>query len=640
MCGILGALHLGRDLDVELIERGRDTLRHRGPDGSGLWRAEIDDSVGEVILAHRRLSILDLTERADQPLLLDKNGAARAANPREVGGAELALLFNGEIYNYVELRSELSALGHGFRSSGDTEVLLRAYAEWGSSCVDRFNGMFAFAIWDRARRTLFCARDRFGEKPFYYVIDGASRTFAFASEAKGLIASGFETADLDPRAVYRYFRFGDQAGSEQTIWRGIRRLPPGHALSVVVKRDTFDVHMRRYWDIDIADQLDPSENAATEEFAQLFADSVRLRLRSDVPIGTSLSGGLDSSSVICEVKRLGAAAGQRAFTARMDDPRLDEGKYVQLLLDATGIPGVDVRPTARRLLDEFDRLYFHQEEPFPSTSLFASYLVHEAARANGVIVLLDGQGADEYLAGYAHYPAVVLADLARRGAWRSWWRERNALRERTGADPVPPRAFLHHLLRRGASGDTALAVDYDLEAGFLRADVLDRFREERPRTIARGPDALKSRLYADLMMGHLQELLRYTDRNAMAVSVEVRLPFLDHRLVEFCMRLPTSHLFRDGTSKRILRRATRGLVPDVILDRTDKVGFATPWTTWWEGSLQTELASRLRDAEEVLSDFVRPNMVAPGSGAALGLMSVAASYTQLRALQTARAAAA
>jgi asparagine synthase (glutamine-hydrolysing) len=255
-------------------------------------------------------------------------------------------------------------------------------------------------------------------------------------------------------------------------------------------------------------------------------------------------------------------------------------------------------------------------------------------------VLLDGQGADEYLAGYAHYPAVVLSDLARRAAWRSWWRERAALRERTGADPVPPRSLLHHLLRRGPESGAVLAVDYDLEAGFLRADVCERFREERPRTIARGADSLKSRLYADLTMGHLQELLRYTDRNAMAVSVEVRLPFLDHRLVEFCMRLPTSHLFRDATSKRVLRRAMRGVVPDPILDRTDKVGFATPWTTWWEGSLQSELSARLRHAEEVLSDFVRPGLVAPGSGAALGLMSLAASHTQLRALETARAAVA
>ena len=640
MCGILGLVSLGGKVDIGLVERGRDILRHRGPDGAGLWRDELVAGGGEVVLAHRRLSILDLSYHGDQPLLLGDDGGARPASPHEVGGARYALLFNGEIYNFVELREELRARGHVFRSTGDTEVLLRCYAEWGAACVDRLNGMFAFAIWDPGQQVLFCARDRFGEKPFYYTLDSGNGVFAFASETKGLVAAGLAAADLDERAVYRYFRFGDQAGAEQTIWRAVRRLLPGHVLTVTVRGDALAVQTRRYWDIDRDDTIEIPETVATERFVELFEDSVRIRLRSDVPIGTSLSGGLDSTSVLAEVKRLGAEAGQRAFTARMDDPALDEGKYVRIVLEETGIPGVDVRPTARRLLDEFDRLYFHQEEPFPSTSLFASYLVHEAARAHNVVVLLDGQGADEYLAGYAHYPAVVLADLARRGALWSWWRERRALRDRTGADPVPPRALLHHALRRGQENGSMLSVDYDLEAGFLRPDVAQSFRREQPRTISRGGDALKTRLYADLMMGHLQELLRYTDRNAMSVSVEVRLPFLDHRLVEFCMRLPTSYLFRDATSKRILRRAMRGVVPNAILDRTDKVGFATPWNAWWAESLQSELMTRLRAAEEELSDIIQPGAVAPGSGAALGIMSLAASRAQLRALATARAVAA
>ena len=640
MCGILGLVSLGGKVDISLVERGRDILRHRGPDGAGLWRDELAAGAGEVVLAHRRLSILDLSYHGDQPLLLGGDGGARPASPHEVGGARYALLFNGEIYNFVELRDELRARGHVFRSTGDTEVLLRCYAEWGTACVDRLNGMFAFALWDPGQQVLFCARDRFGEKPFHYTLDSRNGVFAFASETKGLVAAGLAAADLDERAVYRYFRFGDQAGAEQTIWRAVRRLLPGHVLTVTVRGDALAVQTRRYWDIDRHDTIEIPETVATERFVELFEDSVRIRLRSDVPIGTSLSGGLDSTSVLAEVKRLGAEAGQRAFTARMDDPALDEGKYVRIVLEETGIPGVDVRPTARRLLDEFDRLYFHQEEPFPSTSLFASYLVHEAARAHNVVVLLDGQGADEYLAGYAHYPAVVLADLARRGALRSWWRERRALRDRTGADPVPPRALFHHALRRGQEDGSMLSVDYDLEAGFLRPDIVQSFRREQPRTISRGGDALKTRLYADLMMGHLQELLRYTDRNAMSVSVEVRLPFLDHRLVEFCMRLPTSYLFRDATSKRILRRAMRGVVPDAILDRTDKVGFATPWNAWWGESLQSELMSRLRAAEEELSDIIQPGAVAPGSGAALGIMSLAASRSQLRALATARAVAA
>jgi asparagine synthase (glutamine-hydrolysing) len=255
-------------------------------------------------------------------------------------------------------------------------------------------------------------------------------------------------------------------------------------------------------------------------------------------------------------------------------------------------------------------------------------------------VMLDGQGADEYLAGYAHYPAVVLVELARRASFRRWWRERRFLRDRTGADPVPPRSLLHHLLRAGGPGNGLLLVDQDLDASFLQTDVRSAFRDEEPRTIPSAGNALKTRLYADLMLGHLQELLRYTDRNAMSVSVEVRLPFLDHRLVELCMGLPTSYLFRDGTSKWILRRAMRGVAPNAILDRTDKVGFATPWTSWWSEAFQSELAARLRDAERELGDLVQPGTVPPGSGAALGIMSLAASRTQLRALQAAGAVAA
>jgi asparagine synthase (glutamine-hydrolysing) len=632
MCGILGVYRANRATDLNALEHARDTLSHRGPNGEALWHNASDTS-GAIALAHRRLSILDLSSNADQPLLLDSMGVSRASGTRDSSPVRLALVFNGEIYNFVELRDRLIARGHSFRSTGDTEVLLHAYAEWGEDCVGMLNGMFAFAIWDQARARLFCARDRFGEKPFHYVLDSAGRAFAFASEIKALVAMGYASADLDERATYRYFRFGEQAGVEQTIWRGVRRLPAAHTLTISASESRLSLALRRYWDPEVSDGEGIGEEEASREFHYLFEDSVRIRLRSDVPVGTSLSGGLDSSSVLCQVHRLGASAGQRAFTARMHEPALDEGRFVQRVLASTGVKGEDVWPDAGRLLDSFDRLYYHQEEPFPSTSLFASFLVHERAKQAGVTVMLDGQGADEFLAGYAHYPALVLSDLVSRWRLHQWWRERSALRSRVGVDPVPPRAVLSRLARGRPRVMRELAVDADRgRLEFLRVELEHSYGTEPARTITVRGGVLKSRLYADLMLGHLQELLRYTDRNSMAVSVEVRLPFLDHRLVEFALQLPSDFLYRSGTSKWILRRAMQGIVPDEILQRSDKIGFATPWSAWWSTGHVTALAERLREAELQLNDLVVPGGVGPGTAEALGVMAVASARERMRGL--------
>jgi asparagine synthase (glutamine-hydrolysing) len=627
MCGFVGMV-LRRDrLDSARLESARDVLRHRGPDGAGLW-VSTQSGPWCATFAHRRLSILDLSEHGDQPLLRTGRAPSRPAVPNEVGGATLALVYNGEIYNYVELRDELAALGHAFTSSGDTEVLLAAYAEWGESCLTRLNGMFAFAIWDGTRRRLFGARDRFGEKPLHYVFDKRSELFAFASEVKALFALGVAAPQLDDRSVYRYFRFGEQAGVESTIWRDVRRLLPATAFTVDVGDDGPAMRTWRYWDVDFDGVVDIPLARSAERFRELFADSVRLRLRSDVRVGTSLSGGLDSSSVLCQVSAIGASAGQAAFTARMDDPMLDEGRHVDVLLSRTRIPGFSVTPTAAEFLEELDKLFYHQEEPFPSTSIFASYLVNRLAFENGVTVLLDGQGADEYLAGYPHYPAVRLTDLARRGRLIQWWLERRASAERLAIDPVPPRAVFA-LVGSSVRGEHRVIVDDVHPVGWLQASFRERFASEEPRAIPTGPDALRTRLYADLMLGHLQELLRYADRNGMAFSREPRLPFLDHRLVEFCATLPTTHLLSRGVSKRVLRKAMRGVVPDAILDRKDKVGFATPWTQWWTGPHGPALTSRFLDCGLLLRDFVDVSKIVPGSRESLIVITLASALEAL-----------
>lgn len=628
MCGIAGIVQFGDRVARESLLRARDLMTYRGPDADGMWEGMSGEV--RVSLAHRRLSIIDLSCAGGQPMVLPERGMARPASASD-GQPRFALTYNGEVYNYRELRAELQSFGHRFSSDSDTEVLLVAYAQWGPACLERLNGMFAFAIWDNARRTLFCARDRFGEKPFHFTFDRHSQVFGFASEMKTLMAMGLASATFDERALFRYFAYGEQAGVVQTIWSGVSRLPAAHALEVRADGDTLQLRTYRYWDVDPDDLLEENEERAKASFRELFRSSVSLRLRADVPVGTSLSGGLDSTSVLCQIKALGAEGGQKAFTARMQDFSLDESDIVASLTAQIGVPGYTITPTGASFLAHADRLFFHQEEPFPSTSMFASYLVHGLAKQHGVTVLLDGQGADEYLAGYPHYPALVLSSLARRGRFAEWRRERSALKRRTGVDPVPLRAAIRLWMTSRGKPIRTLLVDHERDISHVSAHLSDAYGREGPRTARIGRSALKTRLYTDLMLGHLQELLRYTDRNSMAHSREVRLPFLDHRLVEFSLRLPERFLYRNGESKWILRASLRGLVPDEILDRRDKIGFATPWADWWsDPGVGETLRERLSDSHRVLQPWLASEPPVPGSAASLDVLALASMLTSMR----------
>src|SRR5688572_18183304 len=291
MCGLLGMIRLGLPLDTRALDAARDCLNHRGPDGSGTWVGEDSGDV-HVGLGHRRLSIIDLSERGLQPLVRNARGVARPATGAPIADATHVMVYNGEIYNFIELRAELSALGHTFASGTDTEVLLSAYAQWGRGALERLNGMFSFAIWDARRSVLFIARDRFGEKPLFYSLDSARRSFAFASEIKGVLALLGTSPSVNPRQLYRYFAFGEQAGVEETVWQGVRRLPAAHWLEVTSRSELLSLQMQRYWDVDPQPNELLREAEAIDGFGELFRDSVRLRLRSDVPVGTSLSGGL------------------------------------------------------------------------------------------------------------------------------------------------------------------------------------------------------------------------------------------------------------------------------------------------------------------------------------------------------------
>jgi len=568
---------------------------HRGPDGQGLWR-RAGDVPPFVTIGHRRLAIIDLTDSAAQPMTsLD---------------GSTCLTFNGEIYNYRELREELIATGCVFRSKSDTEVLLNAYRRWGAECLSRLNGMFAFAIWDEQRREFFAARDRFGEKPFHYVWDERAGVFAFASEIKALFAAGVVSLRLNDSALGRFVGELVLAGNEETIYAGVRRLLPAEAIRVRFSDGALRLSRWSYWSIGEAGTPRLSRHAAAEQFRALFEDSVRLRLRSDVPVGTSLSGGVDSSSVVCVIHRLGAAAGQKTFSARMQDPRLDEGNHIRAVVNYTGVESYEVIPTAEELQNVFPRLCYVMEEPFPATSMFAQFLVMRLAREHGVTVLLDGQGADEYLAGYHKYFRDRYGDLVRRLRIPSVVRELRAYaRLRAGARAMSAR------------GMAAAFLPEEVRTAFIsRAQAGGGFRKWwNPEWLVSLPDTgrndkgfpyfgrFEARLRHDSFRGPLQELLRYGDRNSMAWSRELRQPFLDHRLAEFVFSLGPEFKISGGMTKVVLRDAMRGLVPDAVLDRSDKLGYQAPQAQWLDGALKPWIEEQLEKTFHVLDGRLAAN---------------------------------
>jgi asparagine synthase (glutamine-hydrolysing) len=556
MCGICGIVDLAGGVPVAQVEAMCRAIAHRGPDGQDVYSEDV------VALGHRRLAIIDLSDGGIQPF-------ARA------DGA-LQLVHNGEIYNSVELRAELEQKGHRFRTATDTEVLLAAYEEWGTRCVERFNGMWAFAIWDARQRKLFCSRDRFGVKPLYYT--WSNGRFAFASELKAFHA--VQPLEPNRHLVFDYLTQGYIDHTNETLFEGIVTLPPAHSLVI----DERGLRLERYW------QLEP-ESAAPDPsraFRELFLDSVRLRLRSDVAIGTALSGGLDSSAVACTTSLLlrthrdeTAAVGtrQRTFTAYFEDSGFDERPYAKQVVDEVDADAHWISFTDRDLVDALPSIVYSQDEPFGSTSIVAQWFVmREAARA-GIRVMLDGQGGDEVLAGYPAYRGARLADLLATAQFARLSRELSAGNGSLAGELVAiGRPFLPERLkwklRARATGGSELV-----------GSALRGF--DRPPHLSNGPfrSRLRKTMYRILTQQGLPELLHYEDRNSMAHSIEARVPFLDYRLVELLFSLPPETLFDEGVTKVVMRNALSDVLPSEIRDRRDKLGFVTPGGRFFRGAL-------------------------------------------------------
>ncbi len=585
MCGIAGIISPHAQLvSRERLKQMTQTLAHRGPDGEAHW---ISPS-GEAGLGHRRLAIIDLSDAAAQPMVYRDR---------------YTIVHNGEIYNYIELRELLQKNGYSFSTRSDTEVLMAAYDCWKEACLEKLDGMFAFAIWDDRKKTLFAARDRFGEKPFYFCEPASAPghlQFLFASEMKALWAAGLNRQP-DNTCLLNYLALGYTGPTHQpthTFYKNVFQLPPAHWLRLQLSplgQSAYEWKINRYWTIHPQTTCNDTVDDARDKFSALFTTSVKRRLRSDVSIGTSLSGGLDSSSVLASLHRLNPAGpALNTFSAVFPGFEKDESEYIQLVTDRYSTHAFRVQPNADDFAHELDQLIYYHEEPISSASVYAQYKVFEGAKQQQVTVLLDGQGADELLAGYPKYIHWYLQELLAAGKWQLLAKEKKLLRQngvpfqwnwKNRAAAFFPRKAAGQLRRREIEKINRAGL---IHPGFS-GQYFDAHTIYKP-AITGLNDIL---CYNSLEYG-LEELLRNADRNSMAHGREVRLPFLSHELAEYVFSLPAAYKIRGGWTKWLLRTAMDTALPPAITWRKDKVGFEPPQKTWMEHTQVQELIYEAR----------------------------------------------
>ncbi|UEG50946.1 asparagine synthase (glutamine-hydrolyzing) [Ferruginibacter lapsinanis] len=597
MCGIAGIISPNSLVVNEgLLHSMANTIAHRGPDSEGYW---INDD-GNMGFAHRRLSIIDLSNAGAQPMhYLNR----------------YTIVYNGEIYNYIEVREELRKHGYSFASQSDTEVILAAYDYWKSDCLQHFDGMFAFAIWDDKKKKLFAARDRFGEKPFYYYEENGH--LAFASEMKALWAIGIEKKP-DPKMLLNYLTLGHVQNvkeKKETFFENIYSLPPAHYLSF--SPFTGQLSILSYWDLNKEKEINYTEKEAIVKFTELFNHSINRRLRSDVPVGTSLSGGLDSSSIVAVVSKLKANGDRlKTFSAVFPGFEKDESKYIAEIATNFNVDNFQITPSADELIKNFETLCYHQEEPFPSSSIFLQYKVFELAAKHKTKVLLDGQGADETLGGYHKYIHWHLQQLIGRGKFKQLKNDIRIFKENNFSFDWGIRNYIASYF------PSHIAIF--LEKNEYRKMIYNRNinREFSASLAGRGLEGiykpivtkLNDLLYYNTTQMGLEELLRYADRNSMAHGTEVRLPFLSHELVEFIFSLPSNFKIHDGWTKWLLRKAMEKNLPDAIVWRKDKVGYEPPQQEWMHNKKLMEYiheAKKKLVAEKILSPSVLNNKIVP-----------------------------
>jgi asparagine synthase (glutamine-hydrolysing) len=582
MCGISGIINKnGAPVDQSMIERITDLVSHRGPDGKGYYHGP------GFAFGHRRLSIIDLSTHGAQPMsYLERYW----------------ITYNGEIYNYVEVRAELSALGYTWSSGADTEVILAAYAEWGPSCCARFNGMWAFAIHDTVEQRIFLSRDRYGVKPLYYTDD--TERFVFGSEIKQLLALQSRVR-ANRYAVVEALLTSIDGHTTDTYFDGVRSFPQGHSGFYDLRTNRLEIS--RFYELTIDQDIRMiSQEEAADRFHALFEDAVRLRLRSDVRVGTCLSGGLDSSATSAVGSRLYRHATQDRFIgihAKSTDVERDESRFARLAAQHANIELHVIEPQPDDFLNTIDELIVTQEEPFGSPSMFMGWHVFQRARELGCKVMLNGQGGDEILLGYERYFATFLRSVsvfaflreARAQARNSKLRLRDVL------------AYSVYFT------SPTLRIARLKQRSMLKASVKDAFDfDVIKRNVASFQD-LDTLQLSEISSLQLPHLLRYEDRNSMRHSIETRLPFLDYRLVNLAVSLASHQKIHNGWTKYVLRRSMAKELPEAIAWRRDKMGFEAPERSWIGGAesrMKDEIArsailSEIADVPKLLAGFSR-----------------------------------
>ncbi len=603
MCGIAGLFGIGAGRDLfQRIGAMTQAVAHRGPDDEGylffsqdgkivacggsatpdaVFRSALPfaptrsfpDGLPDGVraaLGHRRLSIVDVSPGGHQPMC--------SANRR------FWVVYNGEIYNHIELRHELKAAGHKFITHSDTEVLLAAYREWGRECLHRFNGMFAFILLDIEAERVFIARDRFGVKPLYFWPSPAG-FLAFASEIKQFTVLPGWSPLVNGQRAYDFLNWGLLDHTEETMFHGVSQLRGGEYIECGLDELHTPIPVHRWYKLPER-VFSGSFNEACHKFRELFTDAIRLRLRADVAVGSCLSGGLDSSSIVCLANQVlrstNAPDRQCTFSACATDRRFDERNYMEEVVKATGVKAYYTYPSLDGLFDSLAAITWHQDEPFGSSSIYAQWNVFKLAAESQVKVLLDGQGADELLAGYHGFFGPHFSALFTTLQWGALWREIKSVKQRHGlgygyaakqiANMTFPEFLRQPLLK--LVGRAAVTPEW------LNHRKL-AYHDDDPYASRGRKTASVNKLAASLLTSTgIPMLLHWEDRNSMAHSIESRVPFLDYRLVEFLMGLPPQYKLSEGITKRVMREALRGVLPEKIRGRMDKMGFVTPEEAW------------------------------------------------------------
>jgi asparagine synthase (glutamine-hydrolysing) len=595
MCGIYGSV--GFSPDKSRI----DIVAHRGPDGSG-W-LELAAPAGPVALGHRRLAIIDVSDSGLQPM----------ADPT----GRYQLVYNGELYNYLELREELKAKGEVFHTESDSEVLLRAYAVWGEAALDRCRGMFALLIWDTLKKRLFAARDRFGIKPLYMV--STESGVAFASEIKQLLGLPGVSGRLNVPRVHDFLAAGVCDHTAETMFADVFQLRGGECAVVDASRSGRIVAEIRRWYAVANERISITESEAAERFRALLSESVNLHLRSDVPVGSCLSGGLDSSSIVCLMAGLlGTRNGGtplNTVSACYPNKSVDEKPFMDQVVGATASTPHFVFPRAEDVFARASDITWHQDEPFGSTSIFAQWCVFEEAKRAGIKVMLDGQGADEQLAGYHSSFYYYMSDLVRNERYLLLAR---TMLQRNRYHGVPltdqMRQFLLPFLPAFAAQalqrkSRELAPIYWMDTPLLResGNAKGAFQTAIDSLDLAPATDIDSLCRILTYSSNLQLLLHWEDRNSMAHSIEARVPFVDHQIIEFSLSLGGDHKIVGGDTKRVLRSAMKGILPEGVRQRRDKLGFATPEEIWMRGPLKGQMLDGIEASIKRFPELLEAN---------------------------------